>query len=250
MKEESIAAVPRHVAIIMDGNGRWAQKQGKERIFGHAGGVESVRACVKAALRNGVQYLTLYAFSTENWGRPHEEVDALMELLCQSIRNESAELQEQGVAVKILGQRQRMSASVQEHLGRIEQETAAGGKLTLILALSYSSYWEITEAVRLIARERVVGTLNEEDITPALVHDYLATAAWPDPDLVVRTGGEQRLSNFLLWQAAYAELYFTETYWPDFDQAEFDKAITEYARRDRRFGLVKNEVTTNCEDEK
>ncbi len=231
--------IPTHVAIIMDGNGRWAEKQGKERIYGHMNGVGSVRSSVKAAIRNEVRYLTLYAFSTENWGRPAQEVDALMELFCKHVIDETAELARQGVHVKAIGDMTRLSPKVQEHLARVERDTAGADKLTVILALNYSSYQELTRAAQLIAGEVAAGTLAVEDITQGVIQDHLYTAAWPNPDLMIRTGGEQRISNFLLWQLSYAELYFTDVYWPDFDEEEFDKALADFANRDRRFGLVK-----------
>ena len=236
--ERSDNNIPCHVAIIMDGNGRWAEEHGKERIFGHINGVESVRNTVRASIRNGVRYLTLYAFSTENWGRPTEEVEALMELLCKSIINEGKELCEQGVRVEILGDRSRMSEKVQEHLSLIEEQTQTGEKLTLILALNYSSRWEITRMAQLIAHEVAEGKIAPETIDQQTVAAHMATASWPDPDLLIRTSGERRLSNFLLWQLAYTELYFTDIYWPDFTEAEFDKAIRSYQSRERRYGLT------------
>ncbi len=231
--------IPRHVAIIMDGNGRWAEQRGKERYVGHMQGVESVRRTVKAALRNGVEYLTLYAFSTENWGRPAEEVSALMEILCKSIVDETPELRKQGVRVRMIGDRSRFSERVREHLELIERQTEGERKLTLILALNYSSRSELTRAVRDLAGRAAAGELNPEEIDEKRISEALYTAPYPDPDLIVRTSGECRLSNFLLWQASYAELYFPEVLWPDFTEEEFDRAIAEYARRDRRFGLVK-----------
>lgn len=231
--------IPRHVAIIMDGNGRWAESRGEERYVGHMQGVESVRRSVKAALRNGVEFLTLYAFSTENWGRPAEEVSALMEILCRSILEETPELKKQGVRVRIIGDRSRFSERVQEHLSLIEGQTSECDKLTLILALNYSSRSEITRAVRLIAEQVLGGELAPDQIDEKLLGEHLYTAPYPDPDLVVRTSGECRLSNFLLWQASYAEFYFPEVLWPDFTEEEFDKAMEVYASRDRRYGLVK-----------
>lgn len=232
-------SIPRHVAIIMDGNGRWARLRGKERYEGHLQGVESVRSVVKAALRNGVEYLTLYAFSTENWGRPAEEVNALMEIFCKSVMAETPELKRQGVRVCMIGDSSRFSERVQEHLTRIEQQTAAEEKLTLILALNYSSRSEITRAVQLLAERAVRGEIDPAQIDQEQVADALYTAPYPDPDLVVRTSGECRLSNFLLWQSSYAEFYFPEVLWPDFTEEEFDKALAVYAGRNRRFGLVK-----------
>ena len=231
--------IPRHVAIIMDGNGRWAAQHGLERFEGHIRGVESVRRAIQAATRHGVRYLTLYAFSTENWGRPAQEVDALMELFCKSVVNETPELIRQGVEIRMIGDRTRFSEKVQRYLCEAEQRTAGGKTLTLILALNYSSPSEITRAVRQIAARAASGELAPEEISEGTISAALDTAPYPNPDLVVRTSGECRLSNFLLWQASYAELYFPEVLWPDFTEEEFDRAMEEYARRDRRFGLVK-----------
>ncbi len=230
--------IPQHVAIIMDGNGRWAELRGKERYEGHAAGIEPVRASLRAAVRRGVKYLTLYAFSTENWGRPAKEVDSLMELFCQSVVNETPELQRQGVRIRMIGERSRFSPRVQEHLARAEALTADGGKLTLILALNYSSRDEIVRAVRKLARRAADGELAPETIGEQTVAAALDTADYPDPDLIIRTSGECRLSNFLLWQASYAEFWFPQVLWPDFTEEEFDRAVDEYARRNRRFGLV------------
>jgi len=229
---------PRHVAIIMDGNGRWAQQRGKERYEGHLQGVEPVRAAVRAAVRNGVRYLTLYAFSTENWGRPAEEVDSLMELFCRSVASETPELCKQGVRLAMIGDRTRFPLKVQEYLAQAEQRTAGGERLTLILALNYSSRSELVRAVRRLARRVAEGELAVEAIDEQAVGRALDTAPYPDPDLVVRTSGEKRLSNFLLWQSSYAELYFPEVLWPDFTEADFDRALEVFAQRDRRFGLV------------
>ena len=235
---ESQKPIPRHVAIIMDGNGRWAEQRGKERYYGHLQGVESVRASIRAAMKCGVEYLTLYAFSTENWGRPADEVDALMELFCRSVVNEAPELGRQSVRVRIIGDRTRFSDKVMEHLTRIESETAGGSRLTLILALDYSSRSEIANAVRSIAGRVAKGELKAEDIDERTVQSALYTAEFPDPDFIIRTSGECRLSNFLLWQASYAEFYFPTTLWPDFTEDEFVRAMDVYASRDRRFGLV------------
>jgi undecaprenyl diphosphate synthase len=224
----------------MDGNGRWAQARGKERIFGHASGTESVRACIAAARKTGVKFLTLYAFSTENWGRPIEEVNGLMELLCDSVMRESAELQRQGVRMKVIGSRGRLSDKVRRHIDLIEDETAGGGELTVVLAVNYSSRSEIARAASLIASEALSGQLSPVMITESTLEERLFTADIPDPDLVIRTGGEQRLSNFLLWQAAYAELYFTPVLWPDFGEEQFVDALAEYSHRERRFGKINN----------
>ena len=231
--------IPQHVAIIMDGNGRWAKQRGKERVEGHIEGVQRLRDAIKASARWGVRYLTVYAFSTENWGRPEAEVNAIMELFCKSVINESPELQKQGVRVQVMGDRAGFSEKVLSYIERIESETAAGERLTLILAFNYSSRSELTAAVRQIATEVAEGRLTTEQIDTQTIADHLLSAGVPDPDLMIRTSGECRLSNFLLWQSAYTELYFTEVLWPDFTEEEFDRAIESYTHRDRRYGLVK-----------
>lgn len=236
--------IPRHVAVIMDGNGRWAQRQGKDRIYGHMQGVESVRTIIKACLGRGVEYLTLYAFSTENWERPADEVDALMELFCTCVLTERDDLREQGVKVCILGDRKGFSDRVRDSLSLIENDTRDGGRLVLILALNYSARWEIARMARNIAQEACDGGLDPQEIDEGVVARHMATAQWPDPDLMIRTSGELRLSNFLLWQLAYSELYFTDVLWPDFTQEDFDRALEVYASRHRRFGRVTiNELT-------
>lgn len=230
--------IPQHIAIIMDGNGRWAKQRGKERYEGHLMGVESVRAVTRAAIRNGVEWLTLYAFSTENWGRPQAEVDAIMELFCRSVVNEGKELAEQGVRVVIMGERTRFSQEVLGMIERIESLTASGKRLTLVLAFNYSSRREILLAAQSLAQRVACGELKVEDITEESFAQSLMTSDIPDPDLIIRTSGECRLSNFLLWQASYSEFYFPEVLWPDFNEEEFDKAMAEFARRERRYGLV------------
>ena len=231
--------IPQHVAIIMDGNGRWAKRRGKERVEGHIEGVQRLRDAIKASARWGVRYLTVYAFSTENWGRPEAEVNAIMELFCKSVINESPELQQQGVRVQVMGDRAGFSEKVLAYIDRIESETAAGERLTLVLAFNYSSRSELTKAVQQIATEVVEGRLVVDEIDSQTVTDHLLSAGVPDPDLLIRTSGECRLSNFLLWQVAYSEFYFTEVLWPDFTEEDFDRAIESYMHRDRRFGLVK-----------
>lgn len=230
--------IPKHVAIIMDGNGRWAKQRGKERYEGHLMGVESVRSVTRAAVRNGVKWLTLYAFSTENWGRPAAEVEAIMELFCRTVVSEGEALAAQGVRVRILGERTRFSASVLEMIERIEATTAHGDRLTLVLAFNYSSRREIVLAAQQLAAKVANGEISAEDIDEQCFAESLFTADMPDPDLIIRTSGECRLSNFLLWQASYSEFYFPEVLWPDFNEAEFDKAMEEFARRERRYGLV------------
>lgn len=223
----------------MDGNGRWAKRRGKERVEGHIEGVQRLRDAIKASARWGVRYLTVYAFSTENWGRPEAEVNAIMELFCKSVINESPELQQQGVRVQVMGDRAGFSEKVLAYIDRIESETDAGERLTLVLAFNYSSRSELTKAVQQIATEVVEGRLAVDEIDSQTVTDHLLSAGVPDPDLLIRTSGECRLSNFLLWQVAYSEFYFTEVLWPDFTEEEFDRAIESYMHRDRRFGLVK-----------
>lgn len=230
--------IPRHVAIIMDGNGRWAEERGQGRVYGHINGVESMRKAIRAAVRRGVKFLTVYAFSTENWGRPKEEVQALMELLCTSLSNETAELKSQGVRMRFIGDVEALAEDVRAAIARSEKETHRNEKLTLVVAVNYSSRWEITRMAQKIAVQVRDEGLQIHEITDRTVADNLVTAGIPDPDLLIRTSGEQRLSNFLLWQLSYSELYFTETYWPDFDESEFDKAIAEYQKRERRYGIL------------
>ena len=228
-----------HVAIIMDGNGRWAKARGEERLFGHIQGVESVRRAIRGALGYGVKYLTLYAFSTENWGRPQEEIDGLMELLVKHTARETPDLKAQGIRIRFIGDTDSLSEEVQRSKAYAEAETCGNDRLTLIVALNYSSRWEITRMAQRLAREAVEGSVRPEEITVKTVDGYMATAGYPDPDLIIRTSGEYRLSNFLLWQAAYSEFYFTEVLWPDFDEAEFDRAVADYRKRNRRFGGLK-----------
>lgn len=235
------ATIPTHIAIIMDGNGRWAKQRGKERYEGHLAGVKSVRTVVEAAARAGVKYLTLYAFSTENWGRPMAEVDAIMELFCRTVVGEGETLAAQGVRVKIMGERTRFSTTVLEMIDRIETITAAGDRLTLVLAFNYSSRREMVLAMQSLAERVAAGEMRAEDIDEEVVAASLMTNGIPDPDLIIRTSGECRLSNFLLWQASYAEFYFPEVLWPDFDERAFAEALEAYAGRDRRYGLVKDE---------
>ena len=230
--------IPEHVAIIMDGNGRWAKQHGKERYEGHIAGVEAVRRAMRAAALAGVKYLTLYAFSTENWGRPETELNAIMELFCHMVASRAEELAEQGVRVKIMGERSRFSEKVLSKIDDIEQTTAEGKRLTLILAFNYSSRREMLLATQAIARRVAAGEIEVEDIDEAMFSASLMTADIPDPDLIIRTSGEYRLSNFLLWQASYSELYFPEVLWPDFGEEDFNRALEMYAGRERRYGLV------------
>ena len=230
--------IPRHVAVIMDGNGRWAQERGEDRVVGHINGVESMRKTIRAAVECGVEYLTVYAFSTENWGRPEREVTTLMELLCTTIANETDELKQNGVRMRFIGDIQALSKEVRTAISKSEKETFQNRKLTLIIAVNYSSRWEITQMVRKVAVQVRDEGLQVHDITADTVAANLATAGIPDPDLLIRTSGELRLSNFLLWQLSYSELYFTDIYWPDFDEEAFYEAIREYQHRDRRYGLL------------
>lgn len=231
--------IPQHIAIIMDGNGRWAKQRGKDRSEGHFAGMMALKQTVMAAAQKGVKWLTVYAFSTENWGRPQAEVDALMDLVCKGVEMNAAELRENGVRVQIIGERSRFCDSVKEAINRIESTTAEGEKMTLVLALNYSSRSELTMAVQQIARHVAAGELQADAISEQTISQSLYTAAMPDPDLIIRTSGEYRLSNFLMWQASYAEFYFTDTLWPDFGEEELGKAIEAYNTRDRRYGLVK-----------
>ena len=230
------ARLPRHIAIIMDGNGRWAKKQGLARMFGHKQGVETV-----AATELGIEYLTLYTFSTENWNRPKEEVDALMTLLVDTIAKETPTLMNNNVRLQTIGDIERLpEGTKQKFLGCIEQTSRNTG-LTMVIALSYSARWEITEAVRKAVLQAHNG-LRPEDVNEQFVSSLMTTAAMPDPDLLIRTSGEYRISNFLLWQLAYSELYFTDCLWPEFTQQEFYKAIVDYQKRERRFGKTSEQI--------
>lgn len=234
--------LPRHVALIMDGNGRWAQKKGGERLFGHRNGVESVRQVVEAAGELGVEYLTLYAFSTENWKRPRAEIDGLMTLLTNTIANETRKLNENNVRLLVIGNIADLPNSVQKHLMQAVNVLSENTGLTLVLALSYSGRWEITDAVKRMCRDAKSGTLDPDNIDMCVVESYMAASFMPDPELLIRTSGERRISNFLLWQLAYTELYFTPVLWPDYRKEHFYEAIIDFQRRERRFGKV-NEKT-------
>ena len=231
--------IPQHIAIIMDGNGRWAKQRGKDRSEGHFAGMMALRATVKAAAEIGVMYLTEYAFSTENWGRPQAEVDALMELVCTGVEMNTPELCQEGVRVEIIGDRSRFSQKVNDALDRITGKTAQGERMTLALALNYSSRSEITHAVQQLAQKVANGELQAEQIDEQVISQSLYTATMPDPDLIIRTSGECRLSNFMMWQASYSEFYFTDVLWPDFGAEALEEAIKAYNERDRRYGLVK-----------
>lgn len=236
--------LPVHVSIIMDGNGRWAKERGKERIYGHYEGVESVRACCEAAVEEGVKYLSLYAFSEENWNRPYEEVHGLMELMAKCMENELPVFMKNGVRFVVLGNRSRLSDTLNSSVDKCMSLTSSNSVMTLILFISYSGKWDISQAVRHIlsdasdmeedARREFIDSVDDK-----LISSYLVTSGVPDPDLIIRTSGEQRLSNYLLWQSAYSEFFFTDVLWPDFRKEEFRHALSEYAKRDRRYGKVK-----------
>lgn len=234
--------IPVHVSLIMDGNGRWAQERGKERVFGHFEGVESVRACVEAAVETGVRYLSIYAFSEENWNRPQEEVDALMALMIKAMAAEMPKLDRNGVRFMVIGNRERLSSELNAVIDSCMEQTSHNETLTLIVLLSYSGKWDILQAAKKMAVELKENPDKEADILSMEVDGfdrYLSTAGIPDPDLIVRTSGECRLSNYLLWQGAYSELLFVDTLWPDFRKDEFHKAVEYYTKRDRRYGKVK-----------
>lgn len=228
--------LPQHVAIIMDGNGRWAKQQGKMRVFGHQAGVKSVREAVEAAAEAGIKYLTLYAFSTENWTRGALEVNALMELLVKSLVNEFKTLMQNDIRLLTIGNMQDLPEAVRKKLNETIQQTAGNKRMTLVLALSYSSKWEITEAIKKIAAQAKEGIIKVSDINATTLDNYLSTAGIPDPELMIRTSGEYRISNFMLWQLAYAELYFTKKFWPEFTKEDFFEAIVDFQNRERRFG--------------
>ncbi len=220
--------LPQHISIIMDGNGRWAKLRGKERVYGHAEGIESVRAITEACVELGIPYLSLFAFSEENWGRPQEEVDAIMQLMFKSIAAEYETMMRNGVRFVVLGNRAKISPALQDAISTLEEQTSGNSALTMIVFLSYSGKWDIQQAADRMAAE------GGDSIEP-----YLVTAGYPDPDLIIRTSGEKRISNFLLWQAAYSEFVFTDTLWPDFRKSSLLAALEEYASRDRRYGKVK-----------
>ena len=232
--------IPRHIAIIMDGNGRWAAERGKERSFGHQAGVDTVRRITSECTRLGVRYLTLYTFSTENWNRPADEIAALMGLVLTSLEDEI--FMKNNVRFQVVGEIDRLPEPVRIKLQETMDHTAGNTTMTMIVALSYSSRWEITKATREIARDLRDGKISEADITEDLISQHMVTNFMPDPDLLIRTGGELRISNYLLWQIAYSELYFCDTYWPDFDEACLHEAIASYQSRQRRFGKTEAQI--------
>lgn len=235
--------LPKHIAIIMDGNGRWAEEKGQDRLYGHFHGVESVRNIVEGCAELGVQYLTLYAFSTENWDRPAQEVSGLMELLVDTIRKEVPVLNKNNIRLHVIGDRNMLPPSAHTALQEALDETAANTGLNLVMALSYSSRWELVNAVKGIAADVALGTLMPQNITQDTLARYLTTSQFPDPELMIRTSGEYRISNFLLYQLAYAELYFTNTRWPDFRKVHLYEAILDYQHRERRFGKTSAQIS-------
>lgn len=237
--------LPRHIAIIMDGNGRWAKEKGQDRLYGHHEGVESVRHVVEACAELGVQYLTLYAFSTENWDRPSDEVNGIMELLVSTIRKEVESLTKNNIRLHVIGDTAMLPPLCQQELREAMSITEKNTGLNLVMALSYSSRWEIIQAVKHVADDVLQGKLHVEEINQSLFQQYLSTAAFPDPELMIRTSGECRISNFLLYQLAYAELYFTPTRWPDFREENLYEAILNYQSRERRFGKTSEQIQQN-----
>lgn len=237
--------LPRHIAIIMDGNGRWAKQRGKGRTYGHKHGVTSVREVAETAAELGIQFLTLYAFSTENWSRPKLEVDALMRLLLQTINKETRTLNKNYIRLNTIGDLQGLPAAIRNKLIQTMEETSGNTRMTLTLALSYSAHWELLQAMRQLASEAAQGTLAPGEISCELIASRLTTYPMPDPELLIRTSGEFRISNFLLWQIAYAELYFTPKFWPDFRKEDLYEAIYNYQQRERRFGKTSEQINVD-----
>jgi undecaprenyl diphosphate synthase len=239
----STEKLPLHVAIIMDGNGRWAKQKGEKRTFGHENGVKSVRDTVEAAAEIGIKYITLYAFSTENWNRPKDEVDALMSLLVHTINEETKTLNKNNIRLQAIGDIKNLPVACYNELQEAIENTKNNTHMTLVLALSYSAQWEIINAVKEIAKKVADKELSPENITVDVFNKHLCTATIPDPELMIRTSGEHRISNFLLWQLAYSELYFTDTFWPDFGKEDFYEAIVDFQNRERRFGQTSDQLT-------
>ncbi len=243
-------AIPVHVAIIMDGNGRWAQARGLERSAGHVEGVSAVRRITEAASQTGIKYLTLYTFSTENWNRPQTEVDMLMHLIVTAIERETPDLIKNNVRLSVIGDRQRVPSETMERLDKCVADTSHCTGLNLVLAISYSSRWEITEAARELARRVATGKLTPEDIDGNMLESVMSTSGIPDPDILIRTGGDMRVSNFLLWQIAYSEIFVTEKYWPDFQAADLAEIVDSFSKRQRRFGLTGEQIDAIKHDNK
>ena len=243
LKEQiNIERLPKHIAIIMDGNGRWAKEHGKPRLFGHQNAIQAVREVNESCAELGVEFLTLYAFSTENWNRPADEVGGLMTLLSQTIKKETSTLLKNGIRLNVIGDTDRMSQGIRDELFRAIEATSQGTRMQLNLALSYSGRWDIANASKKIAKAVQEGVLNPADITEDTVTQALSTAGMPDPELLIRTSGELRISNFLMWQLAYSELYFTNKYWPDFRKDDLYEAILDYQHRERRFGKTSEQI--------
>lgn len=242
-KRIDLTRLPKHVAVIMDGNGRWAKQRGKLRSFGHNNGVKAVRETVEAAAEMGIKHLTLYAFSTENWNRPKLEITALMTLLVKTINKETKTLTDNNIRLNAIGQLDTLPKSCFKELHEAINKTKDNTRMTLTLALSYSSKWEMTEAVKAIAKNVKSGKLDADNIDESTIDKHLCTFGMPDPELLIRTSGEHRISNFLLWQIAYAEFYFTDKLWPDFERADFEEAIIDYQGRERRFGKISEQVS-------
>ena len=236
--------LPRHIAIIMDGNGRWAQKRGNNRVFGHQNGVAAVRDTVEAAAELGLGYLTLYAFSTENWMRPRTEIDALMSLLVTTLDSEAKTLMDNNIRLRTIGDTESLPGRVRSHMQRTIEKTSGNTGTNLVLALSYSARWEILDALKSITKKVENGEVESRELSCDLISSHLQTRNMPDPELLIRTSGEYRISNFLLWQIAYAELYFTNTLWPDFAKEDFYEAICNYQNRERRFGKISEQVVS------
>lgn len=248
VEELDMKRIPQHIAIIMDGNGRWATERNKPRSYGHQAGVETVRRITSECTRLGVKYLTLYTFSTENWNRPSDEIAALMGLVLTSLEDEI--FMKNNVRFQVIGDIKRLPVAVAEKLKETIEHTANNNAMTMVVALSYSARWELTEATKQIAIEVQKGEQKVEDIDENIINKHLCTNFMPDPDLLIRTGGEYRISNYLLWQLAYSELYFCDTYWPDFSEADLHKAIADYQGRQRRFGKTEKQVETEQENKK
>lgn len=234
--------LPQHIAIVMDGNGRWSKAHAKPRHFGHKAGLESLKKIIEAAAKRGVSYLTVFAFGIENWLRPSVEVNYLMSLFLTALRRDIGRLHENGIRVQFIGDRQQVHADLLQSMQEAESLTQNNSRMTLIVAFNYSGRWDIGQACQLLAEKVAANKLSAADIHEECISQHLSTAAWPDPDLFIRTSGEQRLSNFLLWQLSYAELYFTNKHWPEFDESELDKAIAFYASRERRFGKISEQL--------
>ena len=236
LRPEIISPKPHHVAVIMDGNGRWANSQGLSRIAGHKRGVDSVKSLIKSCIRHEIPYLSLFAFSSENWNRPRSEVDALMDLLTNALETQTRKLDENGVRLQLIGDLSRFSERIRRLAAGAQEKTAGNDKLILNVAVNYGGRWDIAQACRRLAEKAAAGEINAADINEESINRELSTAGMPDPDLFIRTSGEYRISNFLLWQAAYSEFYFTDVYWPDFNEDAFTDALLKFTRRDRRYG--------------